>query len=199
MAAPETDDALWRRATAGDADALGELYERHARTIYNFVFRLTGDWSEAEDLTSVVFLEARRRRGARVDDGKVLAWLHGVALNVVRNRRRSVRRHRAALARLPVDSAPAPFDADADARLDDARRMRSLLELVARLPRRERDVLVLCAFAGLPYDDAADALRVPVGTIRSRLARARARLAELEGRRGHDEEEPVTDRRFVES
>jgi RNA polymerase sigma factor (sigma-70 family) len=198
MGAADSDDALWRRSTAGDADALGDLYARHARTIYNFLFRLTGDWTEAEDLTSVVFLEAWRRRRA-VEAGKVVAWLHGIALNVARNRRRSLRRYRSALARLPVDEASAPFEADADSRLDAERRMGDILARVAGLPRRERDVLALCVFAELTYEAAADVLGVPVGTVRSRLARVRARLSELDGASGHDGEETVVDRRFAES
>jgi DNA-directed RNA polymerase specialized sigma24 family protein len=89
-----TDHELWRRAAAGDPEAFGLLYERHARAIYNYLFRRCGDWSVAEDLTSVVFLEAfRRRADATVAEGKVLAWLYGVATNVVRNQRRSLRRY----------------------------------------------------------------------------------------------------------
>jgi RNA polymerase sigma factor (sigma-70 family) len=198
MGAADSDDALWRRTVAGDPEALGDLYARHARRIYNFLFRLTGDWSEAEDLTSVVFLEAWRRRRA-VEPGKAVAWLHGVALNVARNRRRSLRRYRSALGRLPADEATAPFEPDADSRLDAERRMRDVVASVARLPRRDRDVLALCVFGGLTYEAAADVLGVPVGTVRSRLARARARLSEPGAGSGHDGEDTVVDRRFAES
>ena len=181
-----TDAELWRLAANGDASAFGVLFERHAKTVYNYCFRRTADWAAAEDLTSVVFLEAwRRRSDVRLDGASALPWLLGVATNVVRNRWRSQRRHRAALERLPAER-PADFGDDAVARLDDERRMREALRLLARLPRREQDVLALCAWQGLSYEEAALALELPVGTVRSRLSRARARLRELAGADGHE-------------
>jgi RNA polymerase sigma-70 factor (ECF subfamily) len=70
----ESSDAeLWRRAAGGDAETFGVLFERHARAIYNFCFRRTGDWSMAEDLMSATFLQAwRRRTDARLADETVL-------------------------------------------------------------------------------------------------------------------------------
>jgi RNA polymerase sigma factor (sigma-70 family) len=182
-AAPDSD--LWTRAADGDAAAFGALFERHAKAVYNFCFRRTGDWSAAEDLTSVVFLESwRRRRHVRLAGESALPWLLGVATNVVRTRRRAERRHCAALARLPLERGGA-FADDVDGRLDDERRMRALLARVGTLPRREQEVLALCVWAELSYEDAAVALGVPVGTIRSRLSRAKARLRELDRRAGH--------------
>jgi RNA polymerase sigma factor (sigma-70 family) len=181
-----TDRELWDRATAGDPAGFGALFERHARSVYNYCFRRTADWAAAEDLTSVVFLEAWRKRDAVRLEGEVaLPWLLGVATNVLRNRWRSERRHRAALARLPLERAGA-FADDADARLDDERQMRTALRSLATLRRAERDVVALCAWQGLSYDEAALALGVPVGTVRSRLSRARARLRELDRLSGHD-------------
>jgi RNA polymerase sigma-70 factor, ECF subfamily len=181
-----TDAELWRLAAGDEAAAFGVLFERHARAVYNFCFRRTADWAGAEDLTSIVFLEAwRRRADVQLKDGRALPWLLGVATNVVRNRWRSERRHRAALARLPRELG-ADFAADVDSRLDDERRMRATLRAVAKLPRREQDVIALCAWTGLSYEDAAVALGLPVGTVRSRLSRARARLRELEDADGHE-------------
>lgn len=184
-----TDSQLWRDAVAGDAQAFGVLFERHARAVYVFCFRRTADWSLAEDLTSVVFLEAWRRRAqVRLVRESALPWLLGVATNVVLNARRSLRRHRAALERLPREQEP-DFADDVAERLDDERHMRSLLHALAALPRRERDVLALCRFAGLSYEEAAVALGIPVGTVRSRLSRARARLREPDGANGHEWED----------
>jgi RNA polymerase sigma factor (sigma-70 family) len=121
----------------------------------------------------------------RLKEGRALPWLLGVATNVLRNRWRAERRHRAALQRLPLERSP-DFAAEADGRLDDERRMRAALRAVAKLPRRERDVLALCGWAGLSYDDAAVALGLPVGTVRSRLSRARARLREVASDSGHE-------------
>jgi DNA-directed RNA polymerase specialized sigma24 family protein len=86
-------------------------------TVYNYCFRRIGDWSQAEELTSIVFFEAwRRRKNVRLEYENALPWLLGVATNVLRNVRRSQRRHRAALKRMPRERV-ADFAADVDARL----------------------------------------------------------------------------------
>ena len=181
-----TDAELWRRAVEGEPDAFGVIFERHARAVYNYLFRRTGDWSLAEDLTSVVFLDAwRRRSNVRLERDLALPWLLGVATNVLRNRRRSQWRYRAALERVPRERVE-DFATDADSRLDDERLMRRVLRSLSKLPKREQDVLALCAWAELSYEEAAVALGVPVGTVRSRLSRARARLREPDGSGGHE-------------
>ncbi len=184
----ETDAELWSLASREPA-AFGVLFERHARAVYNFCFRRTADWALAEDLTSVVFLEAwRRREDVRLDGDSALPWLLGVATNVVRNRWRSQRRHKAALERFPRETS-GDFAPDADARLDDERRMRETLRLVAKLPRREQEVLALCGWGDLSYEKAAAALDLPIGTVRSRLSRARARVRELAEASGHERDD----------
>ena len=179
------DAELWQRAAAGDHPAFGVLFERHAGRVYNFCFRRTADWAQAEELTSVVFLEAwRRRREVRLEGPSALPWLLGVATNVLRNTRRAQRRQRAALERLPRGHEP-DFASEVEGRLDDERQMRQILRVVEKLSRADRDVLVLCVWEGLSYEEAAVALGTPVGTVRSRLSRARARLRELAGDDGH--------------
>jgi RNA polymerase sigma factor (sigma-70 family) len=180
------DDAtLWERVRDGDTDAFGDLFERHARVIHSYCFRRTGDWSAAEDLVSVVFLEVWRRRNKELSEGKVLPWLFGVATNVVRNHRRARTRYAAALRRVPEPRPQPDFSSEVDARIDDERRMKPLLELVSRLPKREQDVFTLAAWFDLSYEDIAVALGVRVGTVRSRLSRARKRLRELDPDIGH--------------
>jgi RNA polymerase sigma-70 factor, ECF subfamily len=169
----ETDRQLLRNA---DPASFGTLFERHGKAIYNYCFRRTADWATAEDLTSVVFLEAwRKRKEVRLQGDSLLPWLYGVATNVLRNRSRSLRRYRAALERLPR-GVEADFADDVAGRLDDERQMCAVLEAVRQLPTREQDVFALCAWSELSYEEAAVALGVPLGTVRSRLARARARL-----------------------
>jgi RNA polymerase sigma-70 factor (ECF subfamily) len=181
-----TDAELWRRAVEGEPEAFGVLFERHARPVYNYLFRRTADWSLAEDLTSVVFLEAwRRRADVRLEHDLALPWLLGVATNVLRNRRRSQWRYRAALERVPRERVE-DFADDADSRLDDEQRMQAALGSLSRLPKREQDVIALCVWADLSYEEASVALDIPVGTVRSRLSRARARLREPEGPGGHE-------------
>jgi RNA polymerase sigma factor (sigma-70 family) len=181
-----SDGVLWARSRSGDADAFGLLFDRHAKTIYNYCFRRVGSWAAAEDLLSVVFLEAWRRRGKELPPGKVLPWLYGIATNVVRNRRRSERRYAAALRRLSAAQTALDFAPDVDERVDDEQRMAGALELLGSLPRREQDVFALCAWMELSYEDAATALGLPVGTVRSRLSRARRRMRELDSSTGHE-------------
>ena len=153
------------------------LFDRHSRTVYNYCFRRTADWSAAEDLTSVVFLETwKRRRQVRMQTDSLLPWLYGVATNLLRNHRRSLRRHRDALARMPA-TGPVPDGADETAeRLDAVRRMAQVMRSIKALPRRDQEILALCVWEGLGYAGAAEALGIPVGTVRSRLARTRERL-----------------------
>jgi RNA polymerase sigma factor (sigma-70 family) len=169
----ETDRQLLEDA---DPASFGTLFERHGRAVYNYCFRRTADWAAAEDLASVVFLEAwRRRKDVRLEGDSLLPWLYGVATNVVRNRNRALRRYRRALERFSHE-VEADFADDVAERVDDERQMRGVLEAIRVLPKREQDVLALCVWSELSYEEAAVALNVPVGTVRSRLFRARARL-----------------------
>lgn len=181
-----SDADLWARSRTGDRDAFGALFERHAKLIYNYCFRRVGSWATAEDLLSVVFLEAWRRREKHLPPDKVLPWLYGIATNVVRNQQRSERRFAAALSRLPASGPEPDFAETAGERLDDEWQMQGVLHLLGKLHRREQDVFVLCAWMELSYEDAALALGIPVGTVRSRLSRARARLRELGAGFGHE-------------
>ena len=179
-----TDGALWDQAIGGDPAGFGVLFDRHARSVYNHCFRRTASWADAEELTSAVFLEAwRRRHEVRPIGDSALPWLLGVANNLLRNHRRSLGRSRAALIRLPAPGHQADPADDIVGRLADEEQMRRVLDRVERLPRRHQEVLALCAWADLSYPEAAAVLGIPVGTVRSRLARARVRLAAMDGNR----------------
>ena len=133
------------------------VYRRHADKIYGYCFRRTASWSTAQDLTSVVFLEAWRRRGeVRFDaEGSVVAWLFGVANNVVRKGERSLRRHRAALLRLPALEDEPDFAESAADRLDDEVRMRRVLTALAELSDGDRELLALATWSGLTQGQIA--------------------------------------------
>nr|WP_206327011.1 RNA polymerase sigma factor [Streptomyces sp. S3(2020)] len=167
-----------KRIRAGDHDAFGDLFDAYARSVYNHAYRLTGEWTTAEDVVSLTFLDAWRLR-AKVDEegGSLRPWLLGIATNVARNTRRAARRHAAAVARLPRAEAVRDFADEIAGRLDDAAQLAVVRTALARLRRAEREVLALCVWAGLDYAAAAEALGVPVGTVRSRLSRARTTLA----------------------
>lgn len=176
-----TDEQLWSACTSGDQGAFGALFERHSRAVYNHAFRLTGSWSAAEEVMQATFVTAwRRRKAARVVDGSALPWLLVVATNTARTERRAARRWHALLRRMPPEpeTVPDPAD-DVPARLDDERRMTELLALVRQLPRAEREAIALCVWSGVPYPQAAAILGVGEGAVRSRVSRARARLARM--------------------
>jgi RNA polymerase sigma factor (sigma-70 family) len=177
-----SDAALWQAAAAGEHEAFGELYDRHATAVYNYLLRRTADWSVAEDLTAAVFLQAWRRRGEVVFAGdSALPWLLGVARQLRRNATRSRLRYLAALGRAGRDAASASSAGDpaelVTGRLDAERQLRRVRTAIGGLPRQQREVIELCVYAGLDQQAAAIALGVSVGTIKSRLHRARQRLA----------------------
>ena len=174
------DGQLWDRVRSGDAEAFGGLYERHARAVQSYCLWRTADLPVAEDTTATVFLEAWRNRGRlALTTDSAAPLLMGIATNVLRHRWRSQRRHRDALGRLRgVGHAPEDLEAETIARVDAIRQVREGGEAIRALPRREREVLALLAWGDLSYGEIATALGLPIGTVRSRLARARERLGD---------------------
>ena len=168
---------LRARARAGDADAFSALFDSCAKAVYNHAFRLTGDWSAAEDVMAQTFLEAwRTREGIRPEGGSLRPWLLGIATNLARGHRRAAKRHATTLLRLGVPPDTPDFSDDVAGRLDDAGRIAALHRALSRLRPEEFEVLALCAWSDLSYQETADALGIPVGTVRSRLSRVRAKL-----------------------
>jgi len=177
------DEELWAKAVSGDQAAFGVLFDRHSKAIYNHCFRLTASWAMAEDATQSTFLTAWRKRDrVRLINDSVLPWLLSVATNAVRGERRSARRWLAALLRMPLDRDATVELADEVAdRVDDIRRMRSVLAAVRRLPRAEREALMLCVWSSVSYADAATLLGISESSVRARVSRARGRLNRVLG------------------
>ncbi|MFD3606765.1 RNA polymerase sigma factor [Streptomyces atroolivaceus] len=166
------------RIRDGDEDAFAGLFDRYARSVYNHAFRLTGNWSMAEDVVSLTFLEAWRLRGrVNAEGGSLRPWLLGVATNMVRNTRRAAARHAAAMSRLPPGGAVGDFADEIASRIDDTELLAAVRLALDTLRRNEREVLALCVWEGLDYTAAGEALGIPTGTVRSRLSRARRKLA----------------------
>jgi RNA polymerase sigma factor (sigma-70 family) len=171
------DAALWDRAGNGDAEAFGELFDRHSRAVYNHCFRLTASWSTAEDLTSATFLLAwRRRHRMRLANDSIRPWLLAVATNAVRTDRRSVRRRLRLVRRVGAETAVADHADDVAARVDDERRMAAVLAELRKLSPAEQEAVALCLWSGLSYAEAATALGIAEASVRSRISRARAKL-----------------------
>ncbi|MEV5204727.1 RNA polymerase sigma factor [Streptomyces sp. NPDC053720] len=166
------------RVRAGDRAAFAGLYDQNARAVYSHALRLTGNWSEAEEVMSETFLTAWRTRETVDPEGGSLApWLFGIATHKAHNANRRVRRRLAFLARNPDPRPVEDFADEAVGRIDDASRLALVHDALSRLRRPDREVIALCVGAGLDYRQAAEALGIPVGTVKSRLSRARARLA----------------------
>ncbi|WP_046732429.1 RNA polymerase sigma factor [Streptomyces humi] len=169
------------RVRAGEPSAFAELFDSYSRAVYNHAFRLTADWSVAEDVMAATFLEAWRLRD-RVDPegGSLRPWLLGIATNTARNQYRSNRRYRAAANAAAAAQLSVPDHADEVAgRVDDRHRLAAALTALGKLRRPEREVVTLCLGEGLDYEAAAEALGIPVGTVASRLSRARRKLRAL--------------------
>jgi RNA polymerase sigma-70 factor (ECF subfamily) len=172
-----SDEELWHLDGQEADRAFETLFARHATAVYNHCFRRTASWSVGEDLVSIVFLRAwQMRRRVRFSGTSALPWLLAVANNACRNFERSQRRHQRLLSRIPEPEEVADPSWVIDAKVDDERRMGSILLALRSLNPREQDVITMCDWAGLSYADAAVALEIPVGTVRSRLSRARKRL-----------------------
>jgi RNA polymerase sigma-70 factor (ECF subfamily) len=163
----ESDLAL---AIDGDGEAFGRIFDRHRSRLYRHSFRLVPVPADADDVVAVVFLEAWRRRASiRFIDRSILPWLLLTATNVAHNLNRASRRHRALLERLPAD----PHILDHEEGTDDGEAQ----EALRTLSLNDQQVITLCVLYGMSEREAALALGVPPGTVKSRLSRARARLA----------------------
>src|ERR1035437_9395143 len=151
MSEDSTDLELWQRTAQNDGAAFSLLFERHSQVVYNHCFRRTASWSFAEDLTSIVWIEVwRRRKDARLHSDSILPWLLAVANNCLRNYRRSQRRYRNFLIKLPPAST-IDFAEETVSRLDDERRMAEILSVLADLRVEDQEVIALCNWAGLSY------------------------------------------------
>jgi RNA polymerase sigma-70 factor, ECF subfamily len=165
-----TDAALLAEAAAGGEAAFVEIYRRRRDDVYRFAYALTRSRAFAQDATQEVFLQVLEKAG-RFDaaKGTARAWLLGCARHVVIDRLRSEKRR--------SDEAPGEVAAaDHEERVLNEQRLVRLHAAIARLPLEYREALVLCELAELPYAEAAAVLDCPVGTVRSRLHRARSLL-----------------------
>jgi RNA polymerase sigma-70 factor (ECF subfamily) len=174
---PLADEAVIA-ASVAEPGRFGEVFDRHADEIYRYVARRLGP-DAAADLVAEVFLIAFRNRGS-FDPGRaqVRPWLYGIAVNVVRGHRRTETRRLRTLARAAWPGPPggAGFEDRVVERVSAERLRPALARALGALSVAERDLFLLVAWAGLSYDEAAQALGIPAGTARSRLARLRAKL-----------------------
>lgn len=173
----QVDDATLIRASLERPEEFAAVFDRHAGEIHDYVARRL-DREQADDVTAEAFLVAFRKRH-RYDPGRSDArpWLYGIAANLIAGHRRSEVRRLKAIARAPRDGAV--HEEERSAERASAEAMRPALALaLSRLSAQQRELLLLVAWADLSYEEAAEALGIPVGTVRSRLHRIRAKLRE---------------------
>jgi RNA polymerase sigma factor (sigma-70 family) len=169
------DGALFERSVA-EPELFTFVFDRYYRVVYGYLSRRVGP-TVADDLAAETFIRAFERRAAYDPSAaRALPWLLGIALNLLAHHRRSEARQLRALAaagaREPSEGAEeAGGQVDADTR-------RRLVAGLQRLDDDDREVLLLYAWGELRYREIADVLRIPVGTVRSRLSRARRKLRE---------------------
>jgi RNA polymerase sigma factor (sigma-70 family) len=167
-------------ASLVEPGVFGRLFDRHATVLFRYLVRRVGV-DDAELLLGDVFRVAfEKRENYDRMRSNARPWLYGIATNLLAHHRRSEARRIAATARLLTTQRPPDDPTDrVVARLDAAELWPHVAEAVGRLPEGERDVLLLYVWEELSYDEIAAALDVPVGTVRSRLNRARESLREL--------------------
>lgn len=180
-AIPETDLDLVQRHRYGDPEAFAEIYQRYGGMIYNLAYRLSGDREKASDLTQEVFFRAFRHLHRFRGGSSLKTWLYRVGLNHCRSRLSRRRWFFVPLA----EEAPAEGlqlvekGRNPEQRAMASERGRILHQALARLPLPFREAVVLCDLEGLTYEEIASVLGIRIGTVRSRIARARGKLRVL--------------------
>jgi RNA polymerase sigma-70 factor (ECF subfamily) len=191
--APEPDAAIIGRSVR-EPECFASVFDRHYATVYGYVARRLGQ-SLADDLASETFLTAFARRN-RYDLARADArpWLFGIASNLVARHHRAEQRRYRAMARTGVDEVSEGHADQVVVRVDATARQSALAAALSEISAKDRDVLLLVAWAELTSEQAGQALGIPAGTARSRLHRARQRVrAALERTGHHDHAERMTD------
>jgi RNA polymerase sigma-70 factor, ECF subfamily len=170
------DDELVRRAQTGARDAFAEIYRRYHAVVYRFARMMSGSPAIGEDVTQetfTVFLGDLQRYDPQYS--RISTYLYGVARNLTRSCLRRNRR----FVRLEVTGAREPIlVSDSTAALERWQERNLLRRIIADLPSRYREVVILYAIHGLSYAEVAAILGTPVGTVRSRLSRGRKAIAD---------------------
>lgn len=184
------DAALVRRYLAGTERAFAVLVMRYQSRLLNFIARTIGDRDRAEDLVQEAFIRVARHLHRFDDTKKFSTWIYTIASNLAKNELRNRARSPLVLfqtltgGRDESEDRPLEFEDKADtpdAALDK-REMRAVIDAaVAQLPKHHRDVFVLRELEGRPYEEIAEITRTNLGTVKSRLNRARTAFAGLVG------------------
>ncbi len=178
----KTDAELMRLIARADERAFSELYDRYEKNVYSLVYFKLKNAQDAEEAAQDVFLRLWRHARTYSERGSVGAFVAAVAKNAAADFLRRKEEATVALVSENADGEEITLDLpDTDTPEDEALRRESIGEVqraIASLPEHYREALVLCDINGMSYRDAADALGTEVGTVKSRLSRARRALRE---------------------
>lgn len=179
----EEDSELIRRARAGDFSALDELVQRHYRTAFNLAFRLTNSYDDAQDIVQEAFVRVHNALPSFRGDANFTTWLYRIVRNVFLDERKKqrIRAHSSleemvdlednAVARQIEDPRPGPQWA-----VERTERSQIIQQAVMGLPQNQRLMISLYHFQHRSYEEIAEIMDLPIGTVKSRLNRARLAL-----------------------
>lgn len=176
---PDSIDAVIQRCLAGDQDAWAQIVRQHWRKVFNIAYKFTGKHDEAEDLTQDVFLKIFKSLNTFDRRANFQTWLVSVSRNLCIDHYRSVRKERETIDRdvdagelTPASTTKSPFAA-----LEQRDRVELLKKALGQLPPTLRSAVLLRDIQELSYQEIADRLQLPEGTVKSRINRGRTELA----------------------
>ncbi|MEV0624215.1 RNA polymerase sigma factor [Nonomuraea sp. NPDC050404] len=177
----QVPDSTIIKASLNEPERFAELFERHAAVLHRYAVRRLGP-DQAEDVVAETFARAfEKRHKYALDRPDALPWLYGITTNIIGTHRRAETRGYRVLAATGEDPVAVAFDERVVARVSASETRKSLAAALAELGKGQRDVLLLISWGDLSYEETAQALNVPVGTVRSRLSRARHKIVRALG------------------
>lgn len=185
-----TEHALIQRCKNGDVGAFDELFKRYEKRVFNCAFHICGNYHDASDITQEAFIRVFNSVQTFRGDANFLTWIYRIVTNVYLDERKKSKAHRQtsldeyieldenSVTRQIVDSNPLPAEI-----FESKERAEIVQTAINALPEYQRIIVTLYHIDSLSYDEIADVLQLPIGTVKSRLNRARLALAEILGAR----------------
>ncbi|MBT2248825.1 sigma-70 family RNA polymerase sigma factor [Arthrobacter sp. BHU FT2] len=174
------DSELWLRVLDGDGSAFASLFVRHRDRVFVHCLRLVKTPFEAEDATAMVFLEAWRCRSrVRLVNDSMLGWLLVTATNVARNKVRSTLRYERLIRKLPQPQEVPDHSGWVIESVDEDQLSQRLHQAFRSLGRQDQQIIALCVLEDMSTAEVSALLGIPPGTVKSRLSRAKQKLAHL--------------------
>lgn len=185
-----SERALIDRCKNGDIGAFDELYTRYEKRVFNCAYHISGNYHDASDITQEAFIRVFHSVQTFRGDANFLTWIYRIVTNVYLDERKKSKAHRQtsldefieldenSVTRQIVDEHPLPMEI-----VETKERAEIVQEAIAMLPEYQRIIVTLYHVNDLSYDEISDILQLPIGTVKSRLNRARLALAQILGTR----------------